>query len=146
MATIGGATASNNLLWPSLALLQDATEDDGSSRGQGSWHQAKAGSPVDGVDGHVVRDACQQACNADLDGALRAVAQHAAHHNVSNVLHQVSTLNSVASQHLPRGHLTKELVSLWDMRGVQLSKPCQSRYEEISLADAEDRQRCSLPG
>ena len=44
-------------------------------------------APVDGVDRYILRDARQKPCNADLDGALRAVAQHAANHNVSNILH-----------------------------------------------------------
>ncbi len=47
-------------------------------------------APVDGVHGHVLWDACQEAGDADLDGALRAVSQHAPNHNVANVLHKIN--------------------------------------------------------
>lgn len=53
-----------------------------------AWKRTPSASdaPVDRVHGHGFRDAGQQRGHAALDGALRAIAQHAPDDNVPDVL------------------------------------------------------------
>ena len=46
----------------------------------------KCDAPVDCVHRHILGDAGQEACDADLDRTLRAVSQHATNHNIADVL------------------------------------------------------------